>query len=228
MKFEGTEVFGFDNAFIGMRLPKNKDYESAKGKCNEEANMKLSKMLNAEDNAGHGNPNSKFMRMIHVQTCISAPLCWWKEFDTYKVSTVRNSTSTMHKIQSFAIDESCFEKNPITGKVSCAINIEALEGLRKEFNRIGEELKQYEFSEKEKLEMRKLQKAIWYDIIYGLPDSWIQTAMVDLNYATIRNMYFWRKNHKQNCWSGKDNLEMDNFCKWVETLPYAKELLIGE
>ena len=240
MKFEGTEVFGFTNAFIGMRLPKNKDYESAKAKSNHVGNMKLSKMLNAEDNAGHGNPNSKFMRMIHVQTCISAPLCWWKEFDTYKVGTTRNSTSTMHKIQSFEINEDCFEKNPITDKISCVINIGALEGLRKEYNRLADEIKELSSNLKREdgtidpevawqvADKRRVQKAVWYDIIYGLPDSWIQTAMVDLDYTTIRNMYFWRKDHKQNCWSGKDNMEMVSFCKWVEALPFAQELILGE
>lgn len=236
MKFEGTRVWGFLNAAIGMRLPMSKDFANAvknsdtytsfesKRDLNEyaftevadnfigEKDLALMQKLLKEDKLGGGQPNSKFMRMIHVQVAITAPLCWWKEFDTYKVGTTANSTSTMHKIQSYPIDASCFEKNPFTNDISKLVKPEAIEFFRDLYN---------------STEDAEAKKAIWYDIIYGLGDSWLQTRMIDLDYATIRNMVIWRKNHKQNCWSGLDNPTMDNFIKWVNTLPYAKELLLS-
>lgn len=219
MKFESTEVFGFRNAIIGMRLPMSKDYEDALSKTdsyyegfdfvigpNDKKVMKS--LINADIRAGKSKPNSKFLRMIHVQVAITAPLSFWKEYDTYKVSTVANSTSTMHKIQSYEITEDCFERKP-NGEISKYINVEELENIRKDFN---------ETKDKDK----------WYDIIYGLNDSWLQTRMCDLNYSTLQDMVHWRKNHKQNCWSGKDNPEMENFIKWAKTLPYADLLIFGE
>jgi hypothetical protein len=213
MKFEGTEVWGFKNAMIGMRLPMSKDYEDAKNKSDTSdiigpSDMKVAQNLEKADDNGPGEPNSKVLRMIHVQTAITAPLCFWKEWDTYKVATVSNSTSTMHKIGNYVITEECFESMP-SGGISPLVNLRALEDTRKEFNKTKD-------------------KEVWYKLIYGLPDSWLQTRMVDLNYATLRSMIYWRKNHKQNCWSGKDNPEMENFIKWARTLPYAKELLFNE
>lgn len=223
MNFEGTKVWGFKNAVIGMRLPMSKDYNDAVNKSDTydsyilnmpkdfcylgEKDLNLMQKLLKEDKLGGGQPNSKFMRMIHVQVAITAPLCWWKEFDTYKVGTTANSTSTMHKIGNYTIDENCFEKKP-NGNISDLINLEKLEKKRQEFNETKD-------------------KNDWYDLIYGLGDSWLQTRMVDFDYATIRNMIIWRKNHKQNCWSGLDNSNMDNFISWTKTLPYANELLFS-
>lgn len=255
MKFDGTVVTGLMNAMVGMRLPMSKNYRDALSKIDsihimdrkesEDPNydyefiddveigpndLRVAKSLvKGDDSAGHGQPNSKYLRMIHVQCAIEAPLAWWKEFDTYKVGTTANSTSTMHRITNYPIDESCFEKNPFTHRISPAIDIEALEHLRCRYNELDEALKGWqnreEKDEEEIARLKKELKSTWYDLIYGIGDSWLQTRMVDLDYATIHSMYYWRKNHKQNCWSGKDNPEMDYFCKWVEDLPYAKELL---
>ena len=246
MKFEGTKIFGLENALIGMRLPMSRDYEDAISKCDSkdgvlgEKDLRVMKSLvNGDDSAGHGQPNSKFMRMIHVQVAITAPLAWWKEMDTYKVGTTANSSSTMHRIQTYPITEDCFEKNPITNKISSLIDIDKLEELRRKYNIYSEILKEaskpdfkpqdFFMTKEEYIEStKKEQKAVWYDLIYGLGDSWLQTRMFDCDYATLHSMYYWRKNHKQNCWSGKDNPNVDYFCKWVESLPYAKELICVE
>ena len=221
MKFEDTKVWGFLNAAIGMRLPMSKDYRDALSKIDSklfdvvgEKDLALMQKLLKEDKLGGGQPNGKFMRMIHVQVAITAPLCWWEEFDTYKVGTTANSTSTMHKIQSYPIDKTCFEENPLTGMCAVSQNtIDELELTRKMVN--------CESS------ADMVRKSNWYDLIYNLPDSWLQTRMVDLDYATIRNMAIWRRTHKQNCWSGIDNPDMDNFIKWARELPYSKELLFS-
>lgn len=222
MKFEGTRTFGFLGAVVGMRLPMSKDYEDACSKSDTYKNtmgistdnyvgdkdLKLMQKLIKEDKLGGGQPNSKFMRMIHCQVAITAPLCWWKEFDTYKIATTSNSTSTMHKIGNYPITEECFERNPLTDKSLPNIWIEHLEDLREEYNETKD-------------------KSVWYSLIYELNDSWLQTRMIDLDYATIRNMVIWRKNHKQQCWSGLDNPDMESFISWAKTLPYSNELLFN-
>lgn len=248
MKFENTRVFGLENAITGMRLPMCKDFTEAQEKCDSviehngdnnfgnnikfgEKDLKLARGLVSSDKNGCGQPNSKFLRMIHVQCAVTAPLTWWKEFDTYKVGTTANSTSTMHRIMNYPVTEDCFEKNPYTGQISSAIDLNKLESLRLDYSNVMKELKDYcaagETDEKAVKILKDNAKTLWYELVYGIGDSWLQTRMVDLDYATIRNMYFWRKNHKQNCWSGKDNSELDNFCKWIETLPYAQELLVS-
>lgn len=221
MKFEETEVRGFEPAIVGIRLPMSKDYKDAKSKSDSkwvydpeketsffligDDDMRICKnLINADEKIGVCQPNSKFLQMIEVWVCIEAPLTYWKEADTYR-HAVKNSTSTMHRIQKYEITEACFEPKP-NGKISDLIDIQKLEKLRKRYN-------------------ETLDKNIWYDLIYGLPDSWLQTRMCHFNYATLRNMYTWRKNHKQNCWSGKDNLSMQNMKAWIESLPYAKEFL---
>lgn len=249
MRFSGTQTWGWQNAMIGMRLPFSKNYEDAQKKSDtimlptEQGlqpqigveDMRILKNLIKADKIGAvGQPNSKVMRMLHVQVAIEAPLCWWKEMDTYKVATVANSTSTMHRIQTYPIDEDCFEKNPFTGKVSGLIHLMELEDKRCEFNdmteavkKLAEELQKCPNDaelEKTLETLRKEKKSVWYDLIYGLGDSWLQTRMFDLNYQSIREMVYWRKNHIQNCWSGKDNDKMDNFIAWAKTLPYSELL----
>ena len=236
MKFSGTKTYGWESAIIGMRLPMSKNCEDALSKIDSNYNseivwneeniekygkgkwyyyvlgpndLKVAKnLINADHNTnvkGCGSPNSKFMQMIEVWVAIEAPLAFWKEFDTYR-HTVKNSTSTMHRIQKYEITEDCFEKNPLTNEISSVIHLDELENLRLKF-------------------LETYDKSVWYDLIYGLGDSWLQTRMVHMNYETIRNMVTWRKNHKQNCWSGKDNEFMSNFISWAKTLPYANELL---
>ena len=217
MTFNGTTVYGFMPAVIGMRLPMSKDYHDALSKIDSKVNddgnfvfgkddLRIAKnLIKADDNKGVCQPNSKFLEMIEIWVSIEAPLCFWKEFDTYRFM-VKNSTSTMHRIQSYPIDDTCFEKNPLTGEISKLIHLDELEETRIKYNETRD-------------------KNLWYELIYGLGDSWLQTRMCHFNYATLRNMYTWRNNHKQNTWSGKDNPDMDNFINWAKTLPYTKELV---
>lgn len=210
MNLEGIKVFGFENALIGMRLPMCKDFEEAKQKSMvEQENVDLCKRLIKADEEGCGQPNSKFLRMIHVQVAVTAPLYWWKEMDTYKIATVANSTSTMHKLADTPITRECFEMDDFEEvKIDMGIDnfwesylIPTLEQLRQKHNETKD-------------------KRYWKELIRLLPESWLQTRMLDLNYATLRNIYTWRRNHKLSEWH--------TFCDWIEGLPYAEELLVSE
>lgn len=227
MKFENTRVFGFENAIIGMRLPMCKDFPEAQDKCDSvtvnnekidfdnavktgEKDLDLMKRLIKADKNGSGQPNSKFLRMIHVQVAITAPLYWWKEADTYKIATVTNSTSTMHKLTTTPITIDCFE-------------MEDFSDVRFDEDDCYGMLKTYWDSTiymcvllKQKFNETK-DKRYWKELIRLLPESWLQTRMFDCNYATLRNIYRWRKNHKL--------VEWHKFCEWIESLPYSKELL---
>ena len=207
MKFENTKVFGIENAIIGMRLPMSKDFEDAQNKagtwCKNDViltdNLNLAKKLvNADSSGKAGQPNSKFLRMIHVQVAVTAPLYWWKEADTYKIGTTANSTSTMHKLTSNEITFECFEHGR---KMIPGMTIMFLEHIRQEY-------------------LATKDKDLWKQLIVNLPESWLQTRMFDCDYQTLRNIYYWRKNHKLSEWH--------EFCDWIKTLPYATELLISE
>lgn len=194
MKFENTRVYGFENAIIGMRLPMCKDFQEAKEKCDSEfgwnsdfsqwgiqkigeKDADLMKRLIHADKTASGQPNSKFLRMIHVQVAITAPLYWWKEADTYKISTVTNSTSTMHRIANYPITKDCFEESDLMLEET----IEQLERMRNIYNETK-------------------NKFTWKMLIVNLPESWLQTRMFDCNYSTLRNIYNQRKNHKLTEW----------------------------
>lgn len=210
MEFEGTKVFGIENALIGMRLPMCKDFEEAKQKVRSVVynNVDLCKRLIKADEKGCGQPNSKFLRMIHVQVAVTAPLYWWKEFDTYKVGTVANSTSTMHKLASTPITLDCFEMD----------DFENLEDLEYPFAHVWEHtINNCEILRQKYNETKDTR--YWKELIRLLPESWLQTRMLDLNYATLRNIYAWRHNHKLTEWH--------TFCDWIEGLSYAEELLIS-
>ena len=222
MKIEGTRVWGFENATIGMRLPMSLNYEEAKSKCDSaiyedgtpltigESDLKVMKnLINADDLDGRtGAPNSKYLRMIHVQVAVTAPLYWWKEMDTYKICTVRNSSSTMHKLASTPITMDCFEMDDFTPLIdnfkidlSWQTVVSYLEQLRQKYNETKD-------------------KRYWKELIRLLPESWLQTSVLDLNYETLRNIYAWRKNHKLTEWH--------TFCDWIRTLPYAEELIVND
>lgn len=156
-----------------------------------------------------GTDHSKFMRMIHVQCDWEAPLYWWKEADTYKVGTVRNSCSTMHKIaaKEFTLDD--FSHDHLfndavvyNGYVSTSV-LECVIGALNEFRNLYLETK---------------DKRYWWQMIQLLPSNYNQKATMDLNYQVLRNMYHSRKNHKQDEWRV-------DFCNWVKSLPYS-ELII--
>ena len=172
-----------------------------------EADMKLCKNL-----IKAGSPDRKFMRMIHVQMDVTAPLYWWKEFDTYKVGTVANSCSTMHTLhkRDLTLDDFSHE-NLISDSVDILKDlINTLNDCRdsyinydKDINLITKEITS--------------KKHIWWQMIQLLPSSFNQMRTIDLNYETLFSIYHQRKCHKLNEWV--------EFCKWIETLPYMKEFL---
>ena len=150
-----------------------------------------------------GTDHRKFMRMITVTADITAPLYWYKEYDTYKVGTVANSCSTMHKIddKEFTLDD--FSHEYLNEKSLYMLNdtIQYLNSVREAF-------------------IETKDKHYWWQMIQLLPSSYNQRRTVMLNYEVLTNIYHARKNHKLDEWH--------DFCHWVETLPYAKELIIGE
>lgn len=157
-----------------------------------------------------GTEHRKFLRQIMVSVDITAPLYWWKEFDTYKVGTTANSTSTMHKLASTPITLDCFETDDyddnfelsehyhFTDFISSEL-IFALETLRQKYNETKD-------------------KRYWKELVRWLPNGWLQTRTITMNYENLRSMYHQRKYHKLSEWH--------SFCEWVESLPYAKEFII--
>ena len=164
-----------------------------------------------------GNEHRKFMRQIFVSVDITAPLYWWKEFDTYKVGTVANSTSTMHKLATTPITLDCFEIDDYDRNLSIADNPKDDDGLdnistfEEDIIYVLENIRQKYLETKD--------KRYWKELIRWLPESWLQKRTITMNYENIRNMYFQRRNHKLTEWS-------KSFIKWVESLPYAKELIM--
>lgn len=159
-----------------------------------------------------GTDHRKYMRMMPVYVRITAPLYWWKEFDTYKVGTVANSCSTMHKIQAkeFTVDDFSCEYQDVRTKALLDETIQALNDYRKLY--VEYNLNNFE------IEGCPSKKDIWWQMIQLLPSSYNQTRNVMLNYEVLANMYHSRKNHKLDEWR--------EFCKWIETLPYS-ELITG-
>ena len=159
-----------------------------------------------------GNSHRKFLRQIFVSVDISAGLYWWKEFDTYKVGTVANSTSTMHKLASTPITLDCFdtdigEQTITSDDYDDIIHIIGfLEELRKKFNDTKD-------------------KRYWRELIQFLPESWIQKRTVTLSYENVYAMIRDRHTHKLHEWSGKDDMIAANFIDWAHRLPYAEQLL---
>lgn len=171
---------------------------------------------------------NKDLRFIKVSVDITAPLYWWKEFDTYKVGTVANSTSTMHKLTSIPITRECFEmddfENMQTGVQSFVVGeywvdlIECLESLRQLHNKNIELSKTPNITEQERERLIIIAKKYWKELIRLLPESWLQKRTITMNYENVLSMVHQRKNHKLTEWS-------ESFINWAETLPYAKELI---
>lgn len=217
MKFEETEVFNFVGALRGMRNPMNSWDKGDSGYVptdNDPLNFRTVVGSNdlklAQTLIKAGSEHRKFLRQIFVSVDITAPLYWWKEFDTYKVGTTVSSTSTMHKLASTPITMNCFEMDDFEN-MNCHscwdFVIFACEGLRQKYNETKD-------------------KHYWKELIRLLPESWLQKRTVTMNYENVLNMYHQRKNHKLNEWSGKDDPTKSNFCSWVLELPYAKEFFI--
>lgn len=212
MKIEQINIYNFQNALRGMRNPKNSweksdsvfdqnGYCISLGKNDQQLCQSLIK---------GGSEHRKFLRQIFVSIDITAPLYWWKEMDTYKVGTTANSTSTMHKVTSSPIDLNKFE---ISDYEPILFNNE---------NIISTYLIPYlEFLREKCIELEGTEeyKKYWKELIRWLPEGWTQTRTWTCNYENLFNIYRQRKNHKL--------IEWREFCKWIETLPYAQELLIN-
>lgn len=220
IKLEHTDVYGFESAIRGMRNPMNSwdkcdsDYEwnpcVNHGECKPhfvigQNDLKLMKNL-----CKAGSDHRKFMRMLTVYVDLTAPLYWWKEFDTYKVGTVANSCSTMHKIHAkeFTMDDFSHEHLNVESTMMLKSIIRYLNMYRDSFIRT----KEYHFP-------ANYIKQEWWQMIQLLPTSYNQKRTVQLNYEVLRNMYHARKNHKLDEWK--------DFCKWIESLPYS-ELIVGD
>ena len=211
IKIDEVETYGWQAAIRGMRNPKNswdksdttqccgcdKDCASINNKlCVGNADLMLMKTLGAA-----GTDHGKYLRMITVTADITAPLYWWKEYDTYKVGTVANSCSTMHKIQAkeFVLSDFSTEHLSATNLIVFSMVIDAMNNARLDF-------------------LQRKDKKDWWQMIQMLPTCYNQKRTVQLNYAVLKNMYHSRQNHKLDEWR--------EFCKWVETLPYS-QLITG-
>lgn len=245
MKFEHTRVWGFEHALRGMRNPKNswdKSDSDLTGLCKFEdisADMHCEQchffdgfgrdclprigrndMECAQRLIRGGAEHRKFMRQIFVSVDITAPLYWWKEFDTYKVGTVANSTSTMHKIQSDPITLHCFETDDYKPdlEIICEnesddgrelfcvsefadLAVQFMEILRNKYNETG-------------------NRDYWKELIRWLPCGWLQKRTITMNYENLLAMCSrgQRRSHKLSEWS-------QSFISWARTLPYAQELI---
>ena len=204
LKCERTSVMNIENAIRGARNPMN-SWDRADSYYDEEGNYQLGSndMNLARRLRLAGSDHRKFIRQIFVSVDITAPLYWWKEYDTYKVATVANSTSTMHKIHSkeFSIEDFSHDHLTEEGLESLKRTVEDLERIRLRF-------------------LEKKNKEDWYTIIQLLPSSYQQMRTCTMNYESLINMYFSRKSHKLEEWH--------TFCDWIQTLPYAKELILAE
>ena len=201
LKIENAEVYGIARAVYSSRNAMNswdKSDSDLKNDILGEKDLELAVRL-----VKAGTDHSKFMRMITVYCDITAPMYWWKEFDTYKVGTVRNSCSTMHKIHAkeFTLEDFSCEHldNDRSAEIS---NLEMLEWLIRHLNSARN------------LYLETKDKKYWWQMIQLLPSSYNQKSTVELNYQVLRNMYHSRKNHKLDCWV--------EFCKWIESLPYSE------
>lgn len=202
IKLQKTSVMNIDNAIRGARNPLN-SWDKSDSYFDEDNNFVLGE---ADMGLGHrlaiaGNDHRKFLRMVFVSVDITAPLYWWKEYDTYKVGTVANSTSTMHKIHSKPFSREDFSCDRMSEKaLACLDNvINVLEETRLEF-------------------VETKERAHWDDLIQLLPSSYNQTRTCTMNYENLINMYYARRNHKLPEWHA--------FCDWIESLPYAKEWIL--
>jgi hypothetical protein len=218
LKIELTEVFGWSAAIRGMRNAHNSWHKS--DSCFNAGFDSDSVIIGSEDMKlmrkliAAGTDDSKFMRMIHVQCDITAPLYWWKEYDTYKVGTVANSCSTMHKIadKEFTLDDFSHDHITALDTISCfSLGYTDCPHVN-DWILLRTIIEVLNFHRLKYLETK--DKRHWWQMIQLLPSSYNQRRTVDLNYAVLRNMYHARKNHKLDEWH--------DFCEWVESLPYSE------
>lgn len=223
LKIENTETYGWEAAIRGMRNPKNSwDKSDSEWKFYGGDSYKEVFVIGKNDldlmmrlrNAG--TDHRKYLRMITVYCDITAPLYWWKEYDTYKVSTVANSCSTMHKIHAkeFTLDDFSHEH----------LNTRSIEVLNKTIDELNNYRDFYVAWESCGINLKKMyelsnRKDAWWQMIQLLPSSYNQKRTVEVNYEVLANMYESRKNHKLDEWH--------NLCDWIKSLPYS-QLITGE
>ena len=249
LKIENTEVMGWEAAIRGMRNPMNSWTMSDSGWDAHIPPIELRKQVDWASWAKHykvvqydnddytydigpndqnlmtrlrnsGTDHRKFMRMITVYLDITAPLYWWKEFDTYKVGTVANSCSTMHKIadKEFTLEDfSC--EHLTTQSVECLKNTIDLLNMHRSLYILKTDKKVDQYTVMSDECYTKYKKDIWWQMIQLLPSSYNQRRTVMLNYEVLANMYKSRRNHKLDEWH--------TFCDWIEGLPYS-ELIVGK
>lgn len=292
MKFTNVRVMNFENAFRGMRNPKNSWHlsDSAFGmgsqeyceadvdvveewidflgidrtnpKRRDDAFEKIDNwllnngILHSDNNCieyaflgpkdlklaqqliSGGSEHRKFLRQIQVSVDITAPLYWWKEFDTYKVGTTANSTSTMHKITAKPITLDCFETDDMSDlyELDNEHDMGKLEAEDENFRPIWTYDDAHSFPYDiiaycEDLRQKYLKTRdyrYWKELIRWLPESWLQTRTVTMNYENILSMLHQRKFHKLDEWSGDEDYEFESFVKFARELPYANLLLVLE
>lgn len=241
LKIENTEVTGWEAAIRGMRNPMNSWEKSDSVFTQHELEDWPHNTVKTFDDLGpndldlmtrlrnSGTDHRKFMRMITVYLDITAPLYWWKEFDTYKVGTVANSCSTMHKIaaKEFTLEDFSHEHliydwvgdnneaiwykdPPENGPIKCQLMFTPLDALRITIGVLNTNREAY---------LKTKNKKYWWQMIQLLPSSYNQRRTVMLNYEVLANIYKSRRNHKIDEWH--------TFCDWIENLPYS-ELITGE
>ncbi|MCI9179293.1 MAG: hypothetical protein HFG50_04700 [Lachnospiraceae bacterium] len=205
IKIERFSVMNLENAMRGARNPLNswsrmdsyydENHQYILGPNDLDLAVRLRRA---------GSDHRKFLRQVMVSADVTAPLYWWKEYDTYKVGTVANSTSTMHKIHSKPFSREDFSTDHMTEPTLAFMDqvIEKLEEIRLRYLEEGK------------------KKEDWYDMIQLLPSSYNQMRTCSLNYETLINIYYARKDHKLQEWH--------SFCDWIASLPYGKELIIAE
>ena len=248
LKIENAEVLGWEHAIRGMRNPKNSWAKSDSGHCHKD--LVRDCVTCVHHNSGYaacdaggfdvgqndfdlmtrlrnaGTDHRKFMRMITVYLDITAPLYWWKEFDTYKVGTVANSCSTMHKIaaKEFTLDD--FSHEHLVDDLDVRIEIGGtdhrdtgpMEVLGMTIDVLNHYREKYLAATKTEEYTGLHAKDIWWQLIQLLPSSYNQKRTVMLNYEVLANIHKSRRNHKLDEWH--------TFCDWIEELPYS-ELITG-
>ena len=202
LEISKTSVMNIDNAIRGARNPMN-SWARSDSYYDEDGEFHLGEadIIFGAKLCRAGSDHRKFIRQIFVSVDILAPLYWWKEFDTYKVGTVANSTSTMHKIQAKAFSRDDFSHDHMSDiALSCLdMTISCLEERRQKF-------------------VETKDKSYWYDMIQLLPSSYNQLRTVTMNYENLMNIYYARRFHKLDEWHV--------VCDWIESLPYAKEFIL--
>lgn len=240
LKISEFEVMGWEHAIRGMRNPLNSWEKSDSGVCkggdngigcDHCANRDCEHTYNHSFQLGindynlmkrlrnAGTDHRKFMRMITVYLDITAPLYWWKEFDTYKVGTVANSCSTMHKIaekeftlEDFSCEHLCDDELELLKEIITRLNMNRIAFIAKDDKRVD----RYSVMSDECY--AKYKKKLWWQMIQLLPSSYNQKRTIMLNYEVLTNIYRSRRNHKLDEWH--------TFCNWIEELPYS-ELITG-